>query len=354
MITGCLMLCCVLLICWIGWMTTPTFGMEYPPEAYLQATPFSLETFLQHPLSTLWQWLGEKLHQHVMDVLGPTKQLAGLLLCAAALKFLIADSRWDTLLEWLFACLCFLLAEDMCIRLSQAASEKSIVWKDFLYSFLPVFSASMIASGQIGAAAICNGFFLTAISWVADLLHHLILPVTQLFLAITAASIFSENATAQKLSVQIGGLLRRCIGWIGGIFTALMGIQRVFSAAADNAALHTGATLLYSSIPIVGQAVSSAASGVRAGVKVMQSGLAFSALTVVGAECIPIYIQAMLCWGIFSLIGLGASLLGLNRCADLMQGMASGVYALAAVLALFFGMMSVGILMMLILGGGML
>lgn len=335
---------------------TPTFAMEYPPEAeaYLQAVPFSLEEFLQHPLATLWQWLGEKLHQYVMAVISPAKQLAGLLLCAAALKFLIADSRWDTLLEWLFACLCFLLAEDVCIGLSQATEAKSIVWKDFLYSFLPVFSASMIASGQIGAAAICNGFFLTALSWLADLLHHLILPVTQLFLAITVASIFSENATAQKLSVRIGGLLRQCIGWIGGIFTALMGIQRVFSAAADNAAIHTGAALLYSSIPIVGQAVSSAASGVRAGVKVLQSGLGFSALAIVGAECIPLYIQAMLCWGVFSLISMAASLLGLSRCADLMEGMASGVYALAAVLALFFGIMAVGILMMLILGGGML
>lgn len=334
--------------------TKLTYCIEYPQQAqeYLDASPISLQDFLQHPIRTLWKVLTGEFQKNWQAILASTKKLFGLLLCAAAFKFLIADSRWDTLLEWIFACACFLLAEGLLVMLSQAVAEKSITWKDFLYGFTPVFSATMIASGQVGAAAVCNGFFLTALGCVANILQSLILPVTQLFLAITAAGIFSENHMAENLSVKLGKLLSRIICWIGAIFTALMGIQRVFTGAADNAALQTGKTILYSSIPIVGQAISSAAGGILAGVKLLQSGLAFSALAIVGIECLPLYGQTMLCWCIFSLAGMFASLLGLRRCADMLNGMASGAYALAAVLALYFGMLAVGILMMLVLGGG--
>lgn len=328
--------------------------MEYPQQAqeYLDASPISLQNFLQHPIQTLWKVLTGEFQKNWHTIRTTTKKLFGLLLCAAAFKFLIADSRWDTLLEWIFACACFLLAESLLVMLSQSVAEKSVTWKDFLYGFTPVFSATMIASGQVGAAAVCNGFFLTALGCVANVLQSLILPITQLFLAITAAGIFSENHMAESLSVKLGKLLNRIICWIGGIFTALMGIQRVFTGAADSAALQTGKTVLYSSIPIVGQAIFSAAGGILAGVKLLQSGLAFSALAIVGVECLPLYGQTMLCWCIFTLAGMFASLLGLRRCADMLNGMASGAYTLAAVLALYFGMLAVGILMMLVLGGG--
>ena len=330
------------------------FAMEYPEQAqeYLDAAPFTMEAFLRHPWQNLKKLLCQFLFENWTNILTVARKLFGLLLCAAACQFLVTGDRWNTLLEWVFACACFLLAEGLLAHLSQMAAEKSTIWKDFLYGFLPVFSSAMLASGQISGAAVCNGFFLTALSCVANILQSLMMPVMQMFLAITAAGIFSENRTAETLSVKIGKAINRVICWIGALFTGLMGIQRVFSGAVDNATLQTGKTILYSSIPIVGQAISSAVSGVAAGMKLLQSGLAFSALAIVGAECLPLYGQTMLCWAIFTLGSMIASLLGLSRCADMLNGMASGAYTLAAVLALFFGMLSVGILMMLILGGG--
>ena len=182
----------------------------------------------------------------------------------------------------------------------------------------------------------------------------MLLPAVQLFLAVTAAGIFSENQTARTLSTRAGGVLRRVLGWLGAGFTALMGLQRAFSGAADSAALQTGKTLLFSSVPIVGQALAAAAGGIAAGVQLLQSGLAFSALAIVGAECLPLYGQAMLCWGVFTLGALAAAAAGLSRCEAMLTGMAAGASALAAVIALFFGMLSVGVLMMLVVGGARL
>lgn len=349
-----LVLFCLLLLWYAFGQVEPVFALEYPEQAqeYLDAAPFTMEAFLRHPWQNLKKLLCKTLFQNWADILAVARKLFGLLLCAAAFQFLVTGDRWNTLLEWVFACGCFLLAEGVLAHLSQLAAEKSTVWKDFLYGFLPVFSSSMLASGQISGAAVCNGFFLTALSCVANVLQSFIMPVMQMLLAITAAGIFSENRTAETLSVKIGKALNRVICWIGALFAGLMGIQRVFSGAVDSAALQTGKTILFSSIPIVGQAISSAVSGVAAGVKLLQSGLAFSALAIIGVECLPLYGQTMLCWVIFTLGSMVASLLGLTRCADMLNGMASGAYTLAAVLALFFGMLSVGILMMLILGGG--
>ena len=320
----------------------------------LAKAPLTWEAFLQHPVQSVWHLVADACLRDTGQLLRTVKQLFGFLLCAAAVQFLGESSRWGTLLEWIFACGTFLLSEPLVMELSRNICAKSTVWKDFLFGFVPVFASSMLATGQLTGAAVCNGFFLTALSGTADVLQGCILPATQMFLAVTAAGIFSESRTAQHLSVRLGSLLRRVLGWVGAAFTALMGLQRAFSGAADRAAWHTGGTLLFSSVPIVGQALASAASGIAAGVQVVQSGLAFSALAIVGAECLPLYVQGMLLWAVFTVAGLAAAAAGLSRCEAMLTGMAAGASALAAVVALYFGMLAVGILFMLAVGGARL
>ena len=327
---------------------------EDAAQQVIQQAPLTWEAFLQHPVQSVWRLAADACLKDAGQVLRTAKQLFGFMLCAAAVQFLGAGGRWSTLLEWIFACGAFLLSEPLVMELSRNICAKSTVWKDFLFGFVPVFASSMLAAGQLTGAAVCNGFFLTALSGTADVLQGCILPATQMFLAITAAGIFSDNVMAQHLSARVGSLLRRVLGWAGAAFTALMGLQRAFSGAADRAAWHTGGTLLFSSVPIVGQALASAASGIAAGVQVVQSGLAFSALAVVGAECLPVYVQALLLWAVFTLAGLAAAAVGLSRCEAMLTGMAAGASALAAVTALYFGMLAVGVLLMLAVGGARL
>ena len=329
-------------------------AQQTPPatEEYLQKAPFTAEQFFAHPAESLRQLAARHLFARSRQLLQAARGLFGLLLCGAACKFLVGDSRWDTLLEWVFACGCFLQSEPLLLELSRQVAEQSILWKDFLFGFLPVFAASMASSGQVTAAALCNGFFLAAVSWTAQLLHALILPVFQMFLAITAAGIFSSHPRACTLSARLGRGLRRLLSWLGMGFAALMGLQRVFAVAADGAAAHAGRAVLYSSVPIVGQAIGAAAGGILAGMRVLQSGLSFAALAILAAAFCPLYGQVLVCWCSFALAGFLSSLLGLSRSETLFDGLACGSSVLAAVLGLYFSMTAAGLFMMLVLGGG--
>ena len=323
-------------------------------ESYLEKAPLTAQQFFTRPFASIHALITKHLFSRTRGILRAARGLFGLLLCGAACKFLAGDSRWDTLLEWVFACGCFLQSEPLLLELSRLVAEQSILWKDFLFGFLPVYAASMASSGQVTGAALCNGFFLTAVSWTAQLLHTLILPVFQMLLAVTAAGIFTDHTQTGTLSRKAGGLLCKLISWLGIGFSALMGIQRVFAGAADGAAAHTGQAFLYSSVPIVGQAIGAAAGGVLAGMKLLQGGLSFAALSLVAVQFCPLWGQILVCWGVFTAAGFLSSLLGLSRSEALFEGLAAGSRVLSAVLGLYFSMLSVGLFMMLILGGGSL
>ena len=106
------------------------------------------------------------------------------------------------------------------------------------------------------------------------------------------------------------------------------------------------------SVPIIGQTLSSASESILAGIQLLKSGLGLAALSVLGAEFVPLYLGLMIQLALLMGCSLLCSLTGISRCRALFDCFAEAVRCMAAVVALFFGLAAAGVALLFIVGGG--
>ncbi len=354
-----LLLCAGLLFCFAPAAFASGAGAESEAgqdtaeaEDYIERSPVQLSDFLQDPFGTLWQLMRQPFAELWRQVLAQYLKVFLLLFLSAALTLLATDESWQTALSWLAAGGCFLLISDSLTVLVETIAERSVTWRDFLVSYIPVFSGLMISGGQYAGATIYSGLFLVCVCFLAEALRSFLLPVSGMYLAVSVSSVFSGS---KSLCTACGGaakLLRKGISLSGVLFSLTMGLQRVFAASADAAAQNAGYSLLTGAVPIVGSTVAAAARTVMAGLHLLQAGLGFSALVLLGAEFLPIYIQVVLHWLMLECAQFIARLTELDICERLMGCLAEFTSVLAAILALFFSIVVVSTLLMLAVCGG--
>ena len=215
----------------------------------------------------------------------------------------------------------------------------------------PVYSGVLTAGGEWNAGAAANGFLLTVLCFIAQAVTLWLQPLLRSYLVISMACGISSRKSLSEGCTLTGRLLRQAIGWAGKAFAALMSLQRVVTVQLDRSASRLG-QLLTGSVPIVGQALSSAADAVLAGMQLLKSTLGIAALLSIGAEFVPLYLGLLVHLFLLSCCGWLAGIGGLEHCHKLLQCFAEAVRCMAAVTALFFMLFVVGIVLLMLAGGG--
>ena len=216
---------------------------------------------------------------------------------------------------------------------------------------MPVYSGVLAAGGEWNAGAAANGFLLTVLCFIAQAVTLWLQPLLRSYLAISMACGISSRKSLSEGCTLTGRLLRQAIGWAGKAFAALMSIQRVVTVQLDRSTSRLG-QLLTGSVPIVGQALSSAADAVLAGMQLLKSTLGIAALLSIGAEFAPLYLGLLVHLFFLSCCSWLAGIGGLEQCHKLLQCFAEAVRCMAAVTALFFMLFVVGIALLMLTGGG--
>ena len=320
-------------------------------QPYLDDAPNTAEQFARDPLGAMLdlftaapvQLLQKMVHQYA-DVLL-------FLLLAAVLSFLLQGAADRALLELAAACGCGALVWNDLNQLADALCTQMVEWKSYLLGFLPVYSGVLTAGGEGNAGAAAGGFLLTTLCVIAQGMLLWVKPLLQAYLAVSMACGISSQKSLAETCRLTGRLLRLAIGWTGKLFAALMGIQRVVTLQLDRSFSRLG-QLLAGSVPVVGQALNSAADAILAGMQLLKSTLGIAALLSIGTEFVPLYLgfllHLLLLSGCSWLAGLG----GLENCQSLLQCFAEAVRCMAALTALFFSLFIVGVTLLMLAGGG--
>lgn len=118
----------------------------------------------------------------------------------------------------------------------------------------------------------------------------------------------------------------------------------------DKTTLQVG-RFLTGSVPVIGDALSGAADAVLAGMQLLKSTLGLAGIALLGAEFLPLYLTLLvhlaLLYGCVLLCDLAEN----RRCKALFSCLAEAVRCMAAVTALFFGLMAVGVAALMLSGG---
>ncbi len=334
----------------LQWGTIQAFATDAAQD-YIDSAPFSLQAFAQQPMQSLANLLLNGVVGQAEVIYTTYLQLLAFLLLGTMLHMLLLKSDWVPLLELLVAGGSFLLVSDVLLTLADDFASGAGEWQLFLLGFIPVFASVVLSCGESVGASLYSGFFLVAVSTFAQLLAYWLVPAIECYLAFAITSAFWIGDELPDACKTLGKLLKKLVAFAGTAFTFIFGIQRVFSAAADGVVIEASKTL-GSTVPIVGQTVSSAASTFLAGMQVIKTGLGFAAIAVVAVEFLPLYCTALLHLCLLSFAGFLCKLFSFARCGKLFDCLCVGIEALMAVVALFFFMLSVGTALMIVIGAG--
>ncbi|MFI3169548.1 MAG: hypothetical protein R3Y06_06385 [Faecalibacterium sp.] len=324
-------------------------GVDY--QAYIDAAPFSLGAFASDPWQALKGLVFSSVSAQIKQLYSTYTGLLVFLLLGATVNILLVKSEWLPLLELLVAGGGFLIISPELLALAQSFSECADDWNVFLIGFIPVFAAVVASSGETVAASLYSGFFLVTVNVFAQMLSCFLNPFIECYLALSVTSAFWIGEELPEACKTVGKLLKKLVTLAGSVFVFIFGIQRVFSAAADDVVIEA-TKALGSTVPLVGQTITSTASTFLAGMQVIKAGLGFAAIAIIATSFLPLYLTALahLCLLLFS--GFLCKLFSLTRCGKLFDCLAIGMEALMAMVALFFFMVSVGTGLMLVIGTG--
>ena len=300
-------------------------------EPYLQQSRIDLEKAASSPWETLKSFLPRSFGALVRQTASRYTSVLLFLTLTAVLGLLAGECTDGALLDLVAAGGCGVLLWGSLLEEAQKLCEQVESWRSFLLGFLPVYAGVLTMGGEGAAGSAASGALLTALCFLA-----------QLAAAEPALGVFCKG---------VGSALRQALGWAGKILVALLGLQRAAAFQLDRFSLRTG-QLLAGSVPIIGQTLSSASESILAGIQLLKSGLGLAALSVLGAEFVPLYLGLMIQLALLMGCSLLCSLTGISRCRALFDCFAEAVRCMAAVVALFFGLAAAGVTLLFIVGGG--
>ena len=320
-------------------------------EPYLQQSRIDLEKAASSPWETLKSFLPRSFGALVRQTASRYTSVFLFLTLTAVLGILAGECTDGALLDLVAAGGCGVLLWGSLLEEARKLCEQVESWRSFLLGFLPVYAGVLTMGGEGAAGSAASGALLTALCFLAQLAAAFVQPLLHCYLMLSMACCVSSEPALGVFCKGVGSVLRQALGWAGKILVALLGLQRAAAFQLDRFSLRTG-QLLAGSVPIIGQTLSSASESILAGIQLLKSGLGLAALSVLGAEFVPLYLGLMIQLALLMGCSLLCSLTGISRCRALFDCFAEAVRCMAAVVALFFGLAAAGVTLLFIVGGG--
>lgn len=261
----------------------------------------------------------------------------------------------DKSLASIIEMVCFLLCAILCIQPVQQMIEYTrqqiFYCKGALVGFVPIFSTMLVAGGQPASATIFSGFFLSTALLLAEIAATVVLPFIQMLMALHTAAGICDDSVVSAIAQMVQKIIKWGLGLVSTIFVTFLGLQSFIAGTTDSLAMKTGKFLLSSTIPIVGQAVSGTIGAVSAGIKLARGTAAIGLLIAIGGCFVPVLVQSLLYWWVFSIASTIAKGVEQPKCAALLKA-AAGCISLCGITLLFYGLpILLSIVWMMSLGG---
>ncbi len=257
------------------------------------------------------------------------------------------SSSLDTIINIVF----FLLLLAPVLSVQGSLSDAIIDCKNFLNSFLMVFVTLLATSGQPGTAAVASGFFSASIFILSEILTEIVLPIASIYLAIRSCSLCVNTIEFSGVADMLRRFARYILIAVSTIFTAVLGMQSLISAATDGVAVRTGKFIVGSGVPIIGPVVQDAITMVLGGVSAIKTTAGVAAIIAVIIMFIPLFIDCIIYIILFELTSVMAEVSG---CAKVNKLTKSGVYAMEiffSCIVLFCLMITISLLTFMLSGG---
>lgn len=143
----------------------------------------------------------------------------------------------------------------------------------FIKTFSPSLSAILLVTGHKNVASGYQITLLIAVEILTNLILYIILPLIFIFLAISVVTRIVPNFSFMRFAKSSKTVIVWILSLSSTLFVSLITIKGTIGAGADSLALRVGRFFLGNFVPVVGAALSEAASSVQTGFGVIKNGV---------------------------------------------------------------------------------
>lgn len=247
-------------------------------------------------------------------------------------------------------CVCSIMIAPI-VSCIQDADDVLKAASGFLLACIPVLTGIMIAAGQSVSAGSYNLLMLGAGNAVSVLSSGFLVPMMNIFLALSVVSAVSPGINLNGLCTVLNKMVKWTMGLCMTLFTGLITVHSIVASSLDSTGSKAVKFLVSSFVPVVGNALGEALQTVNGCVKLLKSGVSafgllagiFIFLPVI-AECLFWILTLNLCAGI-------GQMFDLSEISSLLKASSDVISTMLAILLCSMMILVISTVLMLIIGG---
>ncbi len=162
---------------------------------------------------------------------------------------------------------------------------------NFIYAFVPVFSAIVIASGK-GITAFSTGSMLLLLSQAASFISsNVFMPVLNCFLALGICSGIRAELKLERLTSSLKTVLLWLISFVSGAFVSVLSVKTAVSSRADILGIRSARFVINSVVPVIGASISEGLVSIQSYSSLIKSSVGIVGIIAVMFVFLPSIIE---------------------------------------------------------------
>lgn len=317
---------------------------ELSPEMLLNLSPRDF-------FRALWKMFLQKLRS-------PTKMLASLagIVILCALLGGMKQAGWEGSLSGVFdtvSVLCVITAIsspilDCIIDTAKAIQEAAV----FMISFIPAFSAALVASGQAITGATYSMFLFSTCQVISQVVSQTLIPLMGIYLALCIIGSLSPGINMNSAAGAIKTTVSWSLGFITTVFVGLLSIQTMVAQSADTVTAKTAKFLIGSFVPVVGGALSEAYTAAQGCLRLLKTSLGAYGILVALLIFLPILLQTVTWYLLSQAAAMVGDIMGVSRVSAILKACSTVLGMLIAVILCFALLVIVSTTVVMVVGMG--
>lgn len=249
-------------------------------------------------------------------------------------------------------CICSVLSLPLCSLASRCAELISGAC-GFMLCYIPVLSGLLACSGSGAAAASYYTSLTAAAGFAGTVADKAVVPLTNVFLALSLGAAMSTGLKLSPLCTSVYKLCVRLLTLVMGVFSAVLSAQTLVTSSVDAVSRRTLRFAVGSFVPVVGGVLSETISTFGGSLELLRRGAGVLVMIAAAALLMPLLMECMVWQLCFFLITTASRLLSLEPLSRALDGAASAVRLLTALLLSMLVLFIISTVTVIIAGGGM-
>ena len=162
---------------------------------------------------------------------------------------------------------------------------------NFVYAFVPVFTAIVVASGK-GITAFSTGTMLLvlaqAVSFIAG---NVFMPVVNCFLALGICSGIRAELSLERLTSSLKTVFLWSVSFVSGAFVSVLSVKTAVSARADMLGIRSARFVINSFVPVIGASISEGLLSIQSYSSLIKSSVGIVGIIAVGFVFLPAILE---------------------------------------------------------------